>query len=243
MNRILSRRSRGYTAWLLLIVSLGLANAAPALPPPGLRTVLIDSIAPVPSAAALRTADLNRRIQFMVPLKMRNYAEMLARVGRGEIINPQEMLQKYYPLESDYQSVINWLTSQGFTIIKTDPNHLGVFASGTVRQLRLSMQLRFGRVSVANRAYVSALTAPSVPASLAPLMLGINGLQPYIKAHKHTQRVPVQSPRIVSTPDRSASPLPQSPQTANRPPFLVDEILKAYNANGLSVSGSGEKIA
>src|SRR5437773_4631748 len=153
------------------------------------------------------------------------------------------MLQKYYPLESDYHSVINWLTSQGLTITKTDPNHLGVFASGTVRQLRLSMQLRFGRVSVANRAYVSALTAPSVPASLAPLMLGINGLQPYIKAHKHSQRVPVQSTRIVSTPGQSASPLPQSPQTANRPPFLIDEILKAYNAKGLTVSGSGEKIA
>jgi len=34
----------------------------------------------------------------MVALKMRNYAEMLARVANGEIISPQEMLQKYYPL-------------------------------------------------------------------------------------------------------------------------------------------------
>ncbi len=77
MNRIPSRRSRGYRAWLLLIVSLGLASAAPAPPVPGPRTVLTGSIAPVPSAAALRAADLNRRIEFMIPLKMRNYAEML----------------------------------------------------------------------------------------------------------------------------------------------------------------------
>src|SRR6266436_5126333 len=110
MNSIVSRRGSGRTtAWLLLIVSLGIASAVPAPAPlaPGPRIVLIDSIAPVTSgAASLGAADLNRPIEFMVPLKMRNYAEMLARVARGEIISPQEMLQKYYPLEADYQSVI-----------------------------------------------------------------------------------------------------------------------------------------
>jgi kumamolisin len=136
--------------------------------------------------------------------------------------------------------VIGWLTSQGFTITKTDPNHLGVFVAGTVRQVQQALQVNFGRVLVANNVYVSAVTAPSVPASLAPLMVGVNGLQPHIKAHKHTQRVPVQSTRITLTAGGLASP---SPQTANRPPFLVDEILKAYNANGLPLSGSGEKIA
>src|SRR6266550_6405557 len=159
MNFIVSRTAGGRTtAWLVLIVSLGIAHAVPA-PLPRPRIVLIDSIAPVTSGVtSLGAADLNRPIQFMVPLKMRNYAEMLARVARGEIISPQEMLQKYYPLEADYQSVIGWLTSQGFAITKTDPNHLGVFVAGTVRQIQQALQVNFGRVSVANNAYVSAVT-------------------------------------------------------------------------------------
>ena len=240
MNRILSRQSRGSRAWLLLTVSFGLVNAAPTPPLPAGRIILPGSVTTVHAPAALRPVDLNRRIEFMVPLKMRNYAEMLARVARGQIITPQEMLQKYYPLEADYQAVTSWLTGQGFTVTKTDPNHLGIFASGTVRQVQHVMQVNFGRVSVANKVYVSAVTAPSVPASLAPLVLGINGLQPHVKAHKHSHRVPLESTRIVSTPGQFAFP---SPQTANRPPYLVREILKAYDANGLGLTGSGQKIA
>src|SRR5437588_7687193 len=229
-----------YTTFCLLIIALGIVGAAPRPPLPPGRIILPGSVTTVHAPAALRPVDLNRRIEFMVPLKMRNYAEMLARVAQGQIITPQEMLQKYYPLEADYQAVTGWLTGQGFTITKTDPNHLSIFAFGTVRQVQHVMQVNFGRVSVANKVYVSAVTAPSIPASLAPVVLGINGLQPHIKAHKHSHRVPMESTRIVSTPGQFASP---SPQTANRPPYLVGEILKAYDANGLSLTGSGQKIA
>src|SRR5262249_19889757 len=34
-----------------------------------------------------------------------------------------------------------------------------------------------------------------------------------------------------------------SPNIQNAPPYLVSEILKAYNANGLSVTGKGQTIA
>ena len=35
----------------------------------------------------------------------------------------------------------------------------------------------------------------------------------------------------------------QSVAKKNEPPYLVDEILKAYNADGLNVTGAGQTIA
>jgi kumamolisin len=112
-------------------------------------------------AAALRRADFRSPIVFMVALKMRNYEQMLARVAKGEIITPQEMQQKYCPFEADYKAVTDWLASEGLTITQTDPNHLGVFVSGTVGQVQKALQVHFGRVMVANKTYTSALTLPT----------------------------------------------------------------------------------
>ena len=239
MYGMMFNRGRGYaTALVLLVFSLNVAGVSPAPRVLRARTVLTHSVTPaVSGAATLSVADLRRPIEFMVALKMRNYAEMLTRVANGEVISPQEMLEKYYPLEADYKSVIDWLTGEGFTITKTDPNHLGVFVSGTVGQVQQGLQVKFGRVIVANKTYSSALTAPSVPDVIEPLIIGINGLQPHIQAHPNSNRVPVQSARVASRP------IPLSPDMANHAPYLVNEILKAYGANGLTVTGSGQKIA
>ena len=173
MYGMMSNRGRGYTtALLLLVFSLSVGGGSPAPLALGARTMLTHSVTPVVSGAGtLSLADLPRPVEFMVALKMRNYAEMLARVANGEIISPQEMLQKYYPLGADYKSVIDWLTGEGFTITKTDPNHLGVFVSGTVDQVQQGLQVKFGRVTVANKTYSSALTAPSVPDVIEPLII------------------------------------------------------------------------
>ncbi len=57
-------------------------------------------------------------------------------------------------------------------------------------------------------------------------ILGVNGLQPHIRAHKHAQLQLVQ-PAL-------------TPSIA--PPFLPSEIAHAYNADTLSETGAGQKI-
>ncbi len=224
--------------FLVLEFLIGGPSAVSASSP---RMRLSESIKPVTAAVvAPSSTDLDQPIEFMVALKMRNYADLLGRIGRGKTISQTEMSAKYYPLAADYQNVVNWLTSQGLTINKTDPNHLGIFVSGRVSQVQQILQVDFGRVSVAGKMYVSAVTPPSIPATLAPVVLGINGLQPHIKPHKHSHRVARSSDPFAARRDPLASP---SPLTANHPPFLVSEIMKAYNANGLSVTGAGQKIA
>jgi hypothetical protein len=61
---------------------------------------------------------------FEVVLKMRNFGELKSRVSKGERISPSEMAAKYQPLATDYQSVVNWLTAHGFTIIRQDQSRV-----------------------------------------------------------------------------------------------------------------------
>src|ERR1017187_7767543 len=93
------------------------------------RTLLPDSIREIsavsatpatgqPEAAILRRtlspAESNETMEFEVALQMRNFPELQQRLVRGELIAPAEMASKYYPLETDYQTVAGWLTGQGF---------------------------------------------------------------------------------------------------------------------------------
>jgi kumamolisin len=213
------------------------AYAAPISGPAPTRAVLTESIKPIAGAAKLAASDLDQAIEFMVPLRMRNYEELIARIGKGETIAPAEMAARYYPVQSDFDAVSQWLTDQGFSITQRDPNRLAIFASARIDQLRNSLQVEFGRVTAGNREFISAITAPSIPAELAPSILGINGLQPQIQLHRHSHIGPPQQNRF------AGAIAPMSPQVANAPPFLVSEIMKAYNANGLNVTGANEKIA
>jgi kumamolisin len=137
------------------------------------------------------------------------------------------MAAKYYPLESDYQSVLDWITGAGLTVTLQDPSRLVVFASGPVSQVSQFLGVSMARVSAASVEYTSAVSAPSVPAALAPLVLGINGLQPYVMAQRHSIIRQLQA----------------NSTTGNGPPFLPSQIAQAYQANTLTENGSGQKIA
>jgi kumamolisin len=177
--------------------------------------------------SALTQAEINATTEFSIPLKMRDFDGLQKRIGEGEIISLDEMAAEYYPTPSDYKLVADWLVVQGFVVKPPDKYNLSVFASGSVAQLEQAFGTKFARITVAGVESSSALTAPSLPATIAGPVLGINGLQPQMHPKSHSQILPRQ---------------PQS-LTNNLPPYQVSEIAKAYGANGLSVNGNGQKIA
>jgi kumamolisin len=237
----LTRPGMLFHRWMLTaFLIIGFAfDAHGAGTDPG-RTILSGSIREISAVSAtagtgpheaailrrtLSPSESNETMEFEVALQMRNFPELQQRLDRGELIAAAEMADKYYPLETDYQAVAGWLSGQGFTITLTDPNRLAIFASGPVWQVSQAFQVNFARVLFENTEYTSAISPPGVPASLAPVILGINGLQPHIHAHKHAQLQPVQNaPASIA------------------PPFLPSEIKHVYNADGLSQTGAGQKI-
>ncbi len=183
------------------------------------------------SARAVDASKLSDTMRFSVALKMRNFAELQSRVGHGEIIPEAELVQKYYPLASDYSTVADWLTGQGFAVKATDPNHLCIVATGTVAQLQNNLHAGMVDVTVGGVNYHTAQTAPNVPANIANVTLAINGLQPYIKAHTHLKR--------------PAGNLKTAPNAYTPPPNFVGKVAKAYDATPATIgySGVSEKIA
>lgn len=182
------------------------------------------------SRATLLPAEAAEERTFEVALKMRDLPGLQARVAHGGTVSRREMAAKYYPAEADYDAVAAWLTSEGFTILRRDDSHLAVFARGQVSQIQQALQTTFARVTLEGREYSSAITAPTVPAELLPLIVGINGLQPHLHPHRHLLRRQAVANSLTDT----------------NPPYTPGQIETAYNASGLysaNISGSAQAIA
>jgi kumamolisin len=175
----------------------------------------------------LTQAERDATIEFSVALRMRDFADLQERVGNREIISLDEMAAKYYPTAADCKAIVDSLTAQGFTVQPPDKYNLSLFASGSVAQIERAFATKFGRVKFAGVEYSSALIPPSLSATIAGPVLGINGLQPHLHPRSHANVAPGQPQKLIN----------------NQPPYTVKEIADAYNAGGLSVNGSGQTIA
>lgn len=173
----------------------------------------------------LKAEELAAPMDFAVSLTMRNYAELEARIGRGEVISQEEMAEKYDPAVEDYDRVADWIRSQGMSVTNESTHHLAVFAEGTVSQVKEAFAVDFARVTGRDGVeYSSAITAPSVPAAVASGILGINGLQPHVRMRKNLVR------------PAAGSSLPADG-------YLTPAVAQAYNASGLGLTGAGQTIA
>ena len=224
-----------FIPWMLAAV-ICLTSAGGASVPAG-RVEFPGSVKEIPaivaagaahtSRAVLRPDEASAVIAFEVALRMRNFDELQGRIANGEQISRSEMASRYFPLAADHERVVNWLRDQGFEIARTDENRLAVFARGPVGAVAQALRVSFARVIGADGAeYTSAVTAPSLPEDISPAVLGIHGLQPHIRLR------PLSTPR----------PLPRD-LTITVGGYLPSQIAQAYNANNLSVNGTGQTMA
>ena len=190
------------------------------------RQSLPTSVERIPDAIAATARNqtestLEEAMDFEIPLRMRNFTTFQDRVSARNPVPPAELERDFLPLATDYEALKQWAVTEGFEITGTDPQRLALFLRGSIRRIQHSLQVEMVRVSRDGRDYHAARTAPSLPKSLATPVLGINGLQPYRRPVKH-----------------------QGMQTqAVTTPYHINDILGAYNANGLGLTGSGQTIA
>jgi len=220
---------------LLLTIALSCAPCRAATPSQG-RTPFPDSVKKVATAPAgsertprisrsvLRADELSAPMTVEVGLRMRNFDELQARIAGGEQVSDAEKQERYFPLASDHDRVVAWMRAQGLEISRTDDDRLAVFAKGSVDTVGRAFGVSFARVTTPDGEFTSAVTPPSLPGDIAPAVLGIHGLQPYLLKH------PLATPR-------------QGNQTINLGGYLPAQIAAAYNATGLSETGSGQTIA
>ncbi|HEV8073864.1 MAG TPA: protease pro-enzyme activation domain-containing protein, partial [Opitutaceae bacterium] len=225
------RTFRVSRAAILTAVVLTAVSAVPALAFSGAMHSFTDSIKVTASDPDVRVtrqtlsaSEHNEILHFSISLKMPNFEELEARIGRGERIPHDVMEARYLPLASDYAAVENWLKGQGFTLTLEDPNHTNVFASGTVSQIENSLGVHFARVATADGEFTSAISTPNLPEELSGAVLAINGLQTHLQMHHQD----------VLQPDMTTVSGVQY--------FEPADVLAAYNAPN-TLNGAGQTIA
>jgi len=171
----------------------------------------------------LTASQLASEMEFEIALKMHNLPELQSRITKNEKIAPSEMAAKYWPSKAEHKRVIDWVKAQGFKIIRTDNNHLAIFVKASVTNIQNVLDTKFARVAYNDNEFSSAITAPSLPSSIADVVIGIHGLQPHIR----------MTPRHILKPQASST---------NSPPYLPSQVASAYNASGLGYTGTGQII-
>jgi subtilase family serine protease len=138
-------------------------------------------------------------------------------------LTPQEIADRFGPTPAEYDAVISYLKSSGLTVSQMDNARLGIGASGTASRIEAAFgtTLHWYRESAADaRRRAGPLAEPltffansgpvHLPASLAPLVRGVFGLESYVRprrlAHRSARRQTVApfSPDMVRTAYDSA---------------------------------------
>jgi len=204
-------------------------------------------------------------VLFSLSIPQDAYSQLEERVARGEVVPFDELTKTYAPDRKDVEALTSWLQQQGFKIEQKSAAGTGIYARATVDQIAKSLAVNMVRVTKDGLTYTAAANAPSLPADVGRSVHAIIGLQPFRKAHKHSrmrrpkhgnrsslgkgeERQPpntrnltgrARSPGATNAPDVGGP----TPNIANAPPYLVQEVLRAYDADGLGVTGEGQTIA
>jgi kumamolisin len=179
-------------------------------------------------------------ILFSLALPADEQAELEAKVANGETISPQDLELKYAPKAADVDALKKWLAGQSFSHIEVSKDGSGIYAQAPVDQIEKSLAVHMVRVTNGGNSFTAAQNAPSLPADVGAPVNAIIGLQPFRHAHKHRALKGARSGNRVSLGETDG--VAPTPNIANAPPYLVHEILKAYNADGLKVTGAGQTI-
>ncbi len=169
-------------------------------------------------------------------------------VASGKVIPREKLKTDYSPKKEDLDALTIHLKAEGFEIIKTNDDRTGVYARAAASQIEKTLQVDMVSVFREGVTYTAARNAPSLPNEASAGVRAIIGLQPFRHMIKRDIRVPNRRGNRVDMPGlglrlQAAGPVANT-NIANVPPYLVSEVLKAYNANGPGVAhGAGEKIA
>jgi kumamolisin len=216
----------------------------PDKPGPGPRGVMV-------AAAEPETANEEMNVLFSLEIPAAKTADLEERVARGEVVSPDELQQNYAPNAADRDKLVKWLKTQGFDVTGMSHDGSSVYARASVAQIEKSLAVDMVRVTKDGVTYTAAKNAPSLPSNVANGVHAIIGLQPFRQARKQSRMCMPHNGNRTSLNGKSPRSRGRGPATAaapataidNAPPYIVPEILKAYGADGLNVTGKGQTIA
>jgi kumamolisin len=191
-------------------------------------------------------------LMFSLEIPADKEALLEQKVERGEVVSPKELATTFGGNADVAGRLKQWLQKEGFEVTHATPDNTTVYAKGTVSQIENSLQVHMVHVTRGGIAYMAARDAPSLPNDVGTGVHAIVGLQPFRRANKHARKVRPQhvrhagggpGPSHVEQGVQAFEAAPSPVAAAVAPPYLVHDILRAYDADNLGLTGAGQTIA
>jgi kumamolisin len=182
-------------------------------------------------------------LSFSLAIPASASSQLEASVAKGEVVPVSELNSTYAVPQAEIDPLVAWLKSEGFEIKLVSKDRTSVIASATVTQIEKSLQVSMVRVTKAGITYTATRNAPSLPADIAASVHAIGGLQPFRHAHKHSRQLTPKNRNGMARNAPESGESDPAPNISNAPPYLVSEVIKAYGADNLNLTGKGQVIA
>src|ERR1700759_5677202 len=144
-------------------------------------------------------------------------------------LTPAQIGAQFGPSDSDVQTVIAWLQSQGFAVAKVSPAKSAIEFSGTAGQIESAFTTKIHSFQLDGVTHISNIVDPQIPAALAPAIAGISPLNDFRPKPLHTP----PAPRPPPPPPTSANPKPMATRQSGNQPNLT---VPGQNGNGYYVT-------
>lgn len=185
------------------------------------------------------------RIIIALPLQNRNAAiTTLSQISNpasprfGQYLKHNEIRDKFSPTASDYQAVIDYLKSQGFSIVKTYDNRSIIAADAVAGTIESAFDIRIHSYQTGSgRIFYASDRTPSIPTEIAGKITGIFGLDNAVQFKPH-YKIANPSLSVLLNPSITTSSVGTGPGGYLSP----SNIKSVYNLSSVSENGSGQSI-
>ena len=179
--------------------------------------------------------DKKMEISFHFDLPQDKQDLLQQRIDNGEILTIKELNTTFAPNPNEVYQLIQWLKSNGFSKIKQSNDKMNVYATSTADNISKKLGCDVVVVNDGEKETVSMNGEVNLPLNLSLNISSINGLQPFLIHKKKSQK---------NGNIHTFNPKAKTADTyiKGKPPYIVNEILGAYNGLGMTFSGLNQTI-
>jgi len=230
------------TANLLAVLFLFLSANADAAGRQQLKGHLLKVLETAPLVGDLNPNEVIT-LSISLPLRHRNQLDQFnknvsdpSNALYRQYLSLEQFTETYGPLDKDYQSLIDFTTSNGFTIVATYPNRALLTIQGTVAQIEKAFYTKLHRYK---RADGTSFRAPDREPSLDlnTTISHISGLDDYLKPKNGLKPLPADVVKKQSS--KQANPLAGSAIYGS---YIGNDFRNLY-ASCTTIKGSGQSVA
>ncbi len=107
-------------------------------------------------------------------------------------LTPDQIGEDFGPSQTDILTIANWLTGHGFTVSEVTRDRMSIRFGGTAAQVEGAFHTEIHNLTVKGVAHIGNMSDPAIPASLAPVVVGVKSLHNFFPRPLHRMGQAVQ---------------------------------------------------